>query len=109
MRDASRLEAARLGRRALDRIEQAAALARARHGVPVAVGVDEDDLGLLLVALAQDAPRRLLPADLEALVARVGHVRRALDELRAVVQRVAERRDVQVGDVGEGEGHLTAS
>ena len=31
---------------------------------------------------------------------------RALDELRAVVQRVAERRDVEVRDVGEGEGHL---
>ena len=81
-----------------------AALARRRHRVRVALRVDEDDLGLASCAAREGRASAASSQHVsKLLLAGVGDAGAPLDELRAIVQRVAERRDVQVGDVRDAE------
>ena len=100
---AASLEAARLGRCALDRIEEPAALASARDAVRIALGVDEDDLSPFSWRSRRTRHDAFFPARREAQLARVGNACAPLDEPRSVVQRVAEPGHVQIGDVSERE------
>src|SRR5262249_4352173 len=69
--------------------------------VRIAIGIHELEPRAARAFEVEHAPARLLPVRLPARVGDVRHTRAAFNDARAVVVGVAERRDVEIGDVSE--------